>query len=88
MAGPTGEPWARVATRVLVPIQRDPGAQTGPPMTAAATSTKRTSSATVPMTGPAAERAPLTGLGHRRLVSRLRRAARISVSATWSASRV
>ena len=38
------------------------------------------------------ERSPVAGhrpgLGHRRLVSRLRRAARISVSATLSASRV
>jgi hypothetical protein len=34
--------------------QRDPDAQAGPPMTAAATSTKRTGSATATMTGPAA----------------------------------
>jgi hypothetical protein len=40
--------------RALVPIQRVPGAQAGPSMTAAATSTKRTSSATATMTGPAA----------------------------------
>jgi hypothetical protein len=33
------------------------------------------------------EHSLLTGLGHRRLVSRLRRAARISASATLSASR-